>query len=68
MPIDFSWFFFIGHKKLGLNNKEIGRLTITTFNKLYKHYKDDFDYELLLKTTNTTYEKAYQDYIAGELW
>nr|DAP22058.1 MAG TPA: hypothetical protein [Caudoviricetes sp.] len=68
MPIDFSWFYFIGHKKLCLNNKEIGRLTITTFNKLYKHYKDDFDYELLLKTTNTTYEKAHQDYIAGELW
>ena len=31
---------------------------MTTFNKLYKHYKDNFDLELRLKASNTTYAEV----------
>lgn len=67
-PVDFTWFYFIGKSKLGLSFKETGRLTLTTFNKLYKCYKNDFDMEMLLKNSNTTYEKAYQNSIKNEEW
>lgn len=32
-------------------------MTLTTFNKLYKHYKDTFDLELSLTASRTTYAK-----------
>lgn len=35
-------------------------MTLTTFNKLYQHYKDTFDAELILKATNSTYAKVRQ--------
>lgn len=45
--------------------KETGRLTLRMFNKLYKHYKNDFDLELTLKLSKTTYaemeEKANKE-------
>lgn len=59
-PIDFTWFYFIGRNKLGFTFHEVGRLTLTTFNLFYKHYKDDFDFELMLEKTGTTYAKAYE--------
>ena len=58
-PIDFTWYYFIGRTKLGLSFKEVGRMTKNLFNKLYKHYKDNFDLEIRLKNANVTYEEAY---------
>lgn len=59
---------FIGRKKLALTDKETGRLTIREFNKLYQIYKDDFDYELLLTLTKTTYAKAKIKAMQQEEW
>lgn len=42
-----------------LSHKETGRLTLTLFDKLYGHYKDDWDYEMRLKNANMTYKEAY---------
>ena len=62
--IDFTWFYFIGRTRLGLSFREVGRLTLNLFLKLYKHYKDAFDMELMLRRANMTYAeaeaKAYQ--------
>ena len=41
-----------------LTLKETGRLTLTTFLKLYQHYKDTFDVEMRLKNANVTYADA----------
>lgn len=68
MPVNFTWFYFIGKTKFGLTFKETGRLTLTTFNKLYKCYKDDFDIELRLKNSNTTYEELYKKSMEDETW
>lgn len=35
-------------------------MTLTTFNKLYQHYKDTFDRELMLKAAGWTYKKQQQ--------
>lgn len=45
---------------MGFTTKEIGRMTLTLFNKLYDHYKNLFDFELMLSKTGTTYKKAYE--------
>ena len=66
--MDFSWYYFIGRNKLGLNYKEVGRLTLTLFNKLYQHYKNDFDIELRLKKSNITYEEVYKNSQKNEEW
>lgn len=66
--IDFSWFYFIGKAKLGLTFAETGRLTIRTFNRLYRHYKNDFDLELSLKLSKTTYAQAYEKANKEEEW
>ena len=66
--LDFSWFYYIGKTKLGLTSSEIGRITLTLFNKLYAHYKASFDLELRLKQTNTTYEEAYEKANKAEEW
>lgn len=66
--IDFSWFYYIGKAKLGLSFKETGRLTLRTFNKLYQHYKNDFDLELTLKLSKTTYANAYAKAQKEEEW
>lgn len=62
--IDFTWFYFIGRTRLGLSFREVGRLSLNLFLKLYKHYKDTFDVELMLRRGNMTYAeaeaKAYQ--------
>lgn len=59
-PIDFTWFYFIGKTKLNMSFHEVGRLTLTMFNKLYGHYKDDFDLEMRLRAANMTYAEAYE--------
>lgn len=66
--IDFSWFYFIGKAKLNLSFKETGRLTLYMFNKLYEHYKDDFDIEMRLKKANMTYSEAFNKAQENEEW
>jgi hypothetical protein len=51
------WIYFIGRNKLNLTTKEIGRLKFRLFLKLYQYYKDDFDKEMIMKASNTTYKK-----------
>jgi len=38
------------------------------FEKLYDHYKNDFDYELKLKGANMTYKEAYNRAQKAEEW
>ena len=38
------------------------------FNRLYKHYKNDFDTEMMLKKTDTTYSAAYNRAQKDEEW
>lgn len=38
------------------------------FNKLYGHYKDNFDMEMKLRVANITYEEAYQEQQKSEEW
>ena len=63
--MDFMWVRFIGIKKLNLGLKEVMRLTIGQFRALYREYQDDFDTELIMRRSDTTYaklrEKAQQD-------
>ena len=66
--IDFSWFYYIGKTKLGLSFKETGRLTLTMFNKLYGHYKDNWDLELRLFHANMTYKDAFVKSQQDEEW
>lgn len=67
-PVDFTWFYFIGRTKLNLSFKEVGRLTLRTFNKLYQCYKNDFDMEMMLKKSNTTYQDLEKKQIEDEEW
>lgn len=48
---------YIGVKKLGFSEKEVGRMTIAKFNALYRAYQDDFDLELMMQLKGITYEK-----------
>lgn len=66
--IDFSWFWFIGRAKLNLTFKETGRLSLRMFNKLYQHYKDNFDMEMRLMNANVTYEDAFKKSQQSEEW
>lgn len=47
---------------------EVGRLTLTLFNKLYGHYKEDWDLEMRLRTANMTYAEAYEKTQKEEEW
>jgi hypothetical protein len=44
------------------------RLTLREFNKEYQLYKDDFDLELMLNKTRTTYAQAKVKAIQSEEW
>lgn len=59
---------FIGKAKLNLSFKETGRLTLTEFNRLYKHYKDNWDLEMRLTRNNVTYAEAYAKAMKDEEW
>jgi hypothetical protein len=48
--IDFSWLLYIGHCLLGFTEKEVGRMTLNKLLKLYKHYKNNYDFKLSGKT------------------
>lgn len=43
-------------------------MTIREFNAEYQRYKDNFDYELLLRATNTTYAQAKIKAQQSEEW
>lgn len=66
--MDFSWFYFIGSKKLNLTIHQTGRLTLRMFGKLYAHYKDDHDLEMKLWKSNTTYADAHRQAQKDEEW
>lgn len=66
--MDFSWFWFIGKTKLNLSIKETGRLTLRMFGRLYQHYKDDFDLEMMLWKGHQTYADAYKKSQQDEEW
>lgn len=66
--INFAWFRFIGRTKLKYTNHEVGRMTLREFNAEYQLYKDDFDFELMLKATHTTYENAKAKARQAEEW
>lgn len=51
--MDFSWFYFVGHTLLLYSDKEIGRMTFCKFFKLYKQYKNHYDFKL----SKTTYRE-----------
>ena len=53
---------------MNLSFKETMRLTLTMFNKLYKHYKDDWSLEMRLWKANKTYEEAYAEMNKNEEW
>lgn len=38
------------------------------FNKLYEHYKNDFDIEMRLKNANVTYADAFRKQKENEDW
>lgn len=67
-PIDFSWFYFIGCAKLGLSVKEVGRLTLSMFSKLYNHYKDTWSLEMVLTHKGQTYQEAIAEAKRKEEW
>ncbi len=67
-PIDFSWFYFIGKTKLNLSLKETGRLTIRMFNRLYKCYKNTFDFESAILQGRTSYRKLELEINKSEEW
>lgn len=66
--MDFTWYYFIGKTKLNLSFKETGRLTLRLFNKLYKHYKNDFDLENYLRNQKTTYKELKVKSQQSEFW
>ena len=51
-----------------LTYHETGRLTLTMFNKMYAHYKNDWDYEMRLRNANVTYAEAFQEAQKSEEW
>lgn len=38
------------------------------FNKLYQHYKDDWDLEMLLFKSSKTYKEIKEEQNKGEYW
>ena len=51
-----------------LTDKESGRLTYRQFSNLYQAYKDNFDYELYLTLTRTTYQEVKKKSEKSEEW
>jgi len=49
---------FVGLKNLNLKPKETMRLTLKQFARLYQHYKNQFDTEMSLWLSHTTYAQA----------
>ena len=43
-------------------------MTLTLFNKLHQHYKDNFDMEMRLNKANMTYQELYIKSQKEEEW
>lgn len=43
-------------------------MTLRKFNEFYNHYKDNFDLEMKLKSSNTTYAELRKKLIEEEQW
>ena len=41
---------YVGHCLLGFTEKEVGRMTLKKLLKLYRHYKNHYDFTLSEKT------------------
>ena len=66
--IDFGYLDYIGRVKLKLKEGETGRLTLKQFNKMYSYYKNDFDLEMFMTATHTTYAKLKAKEHQSESW
>lgn len=53
---------------MGLSFHEVGRMTLTTFNKLYKQYREVFDVELRLQRSQMTYQELFKKSQESEEW
>ena len=66
--IDFSWYYFIGKTKLNMSFKETGRMTLTLFNKFYKHWKEHWSAEMRLTHSNKTFDEAFAESQREQEW
>lgn len=53
---------------MGFSEKEIGRMTPRKFAKLYQHYKNNFDVQLVMRQKGLTYVKLEQMQMEEEEW
>jgi hypothetical protein len=67
-PIEFAFYYYVGKAKMGLSFHEVGRMTLTTFNKLYKQYREVFDVELRLQRSQMTYQELFKKSQESEEW
>lgn len=68
---DFSWIAFVGVTLLGYTEHEVGRMTLRKWSKLYKHYKDVYDFQSLNangQTTRLTYRRLEEMQQEDEEW
>ena len=47
--------------RLGFTEKEVGRMTLKKWQLLYRAYQKNFDNEMLLTLSRTTYEEATRE-------
>ena len=52
---------FVGHTLLGYSDKEVGRMTYWKWHKLYKHFKNHYDFTLSGKTYEEIEEISNHD-------
>lgn len=53
---------------MGFSEKEIGRMTARKFMRLYQHYKNNFDVQLVMRSKGLTYAKLEQMQMEEEEW
>lgn len=53
---------------MNFSEKEIGKMTLRKFMKLYEQYKSNFDLEMTLKAKGCTYAKLAELQIQDEEW
>lgn len=53
---------------MGMNYREIGRLTVKKFFRLYDIYKQNFDLELSLKLSRKLYRQLEEESVDSEDW
>ena len=46
---------------MGFTEKQVGRMSITKFYKIYEAYKNTFDLEIRLKNNNATYAELNKE-------